>query len=284
MKALLSCSKPYESQNWFNVRVLGNPPQNALEVVIQIFEENLIHIKEIVALDLGWSRGEWMIKLKDTQSLLNLNSKTSLNYSRGYFMGDYQSKDSNPIQREKGLEEDKVSPKIEFIITSIFELFSNQQNEIQSVEIPIVLMGIPFHESNDKIDLNNYLFESITAQNKDLGIKSVTIKQRYKVGSAQTNDVLCHMKIDQSLIHRWDLEKTMKVTIQGWDNDGVPRPEMWPVTMRYLDECLTCGGFYHLAEDGLSTVDCDTITKHSTENKKRLQMVNRWKKSQIQLI
>lgn len=248
MNALIACSQPSEIDSWYNIRVLAEPQcAPTPDTLVQVLLQTRATVKDMVALDLGWTRGEWMVKIQDPKRVSQMHD-FGKNFRRGLFIGGF-----------------KGTPDIEFIINPVS--LPSEMDCKSPVRVPIVLMGIPYYDSD--IDLGLYLFEAITAQNKELGIQSVEVRQRYKIGGARTNDVRCHVTIDPACVHKWDLEKPMKIVIQGWDNEGVPRPEMWPVTMRYVDECLTCGGFYHYDNDGLTVVDCKVLESRDVLMRRR---------------
>ncbi|KAG0140303.1 hypothetical protein CROQUDRAFT_665387 [Cronartium quercuum f. sp. fusiforme G11] len=67
------------------------------------------------------------------------------------------------------------------------------------MKLSVVLKGILVYDPN--LDFSFYLFEAITAHNKDLGFISIQDMQSYKLGGAQANDVRCHVSIDPNFIH-----------------------------------------------------------------------------------
>lgn len=252
MKALYSSTHPSKIDNWLNVRVLGDPPSaTAPESVVEALRIGGVVVEQIVALDLGWTRGEWMVKIADIKSISKLRD-LRLSYEGGFLLGGCHN-----------------IPEIEFVISALPRLITRNKVSQSGLRlIPVVLMGIPFYDSD--LDLGRYLLEAITAQNKALGIELVVVKQRYMIAGAQTNDVRCHLRVDPRCLHNWDFEKSMKLVLQGWDNKGVPRPEMWPVTMRTIDECLTCGQLYHYRNNPERTLlECQVSKKRDILIKRR---------------
>ncbi|KAH9817351.1 hypothetical protein DFH28DRAFT_1124752 [Melampsora americana] len=249
--SLGACRQARQRPDWYNVRVLGTPNPDALELVTKTLCAIRVIVTDIITLDLGWCRGEWMFNIPHLTSQNRLQS-SGFHFTRGYFHGGYQS-----------------LPDIEFLIIRVpWPMELNSPRE--SVLVPVVLIGIPFYDSD--LDLDQYLYESLTAQNKKLGIQQVIVKERYSIRGARCNDVRCHVLLDPSCIQEWDLENPMKVVLQGWDNDGVPRPEMWPVTIRHIDECSLCGSFRHLAEDGITELECNTrVHRRMLMDKRQVQ-------------
>lgn len=248
MKALSACSKGQEKDCWFNIRVTVEPSSASLDTVVEALVATGVVVTSVVALDLGWTRGEWMIKVKNSEAMINLINYTDI-FHEGYFIGGLRN-----------------IPEIEFIVLPVSGI-PYGKDESKAVDVPVVLSGIPFHTA--RLNLHRYIFQSITAQNQTLGIERVIVKQQYMVGSITTTDIRCHMLINPLFIHNWDLEKPMKTILQGWDNQGKPRPEMWPVTMRYLDECVTCGGFYHFSGDGTTLIECKVDSRRKKILKRR---------------
>ncbi|EGF97021.1 uncharacterized protein MELLADRAFT_114652 [Melampsora larici-populina 98AG31] len=236
MKSFGPCSGQPDVPCWYNIRFVGKPASNALELILRTFRRAKIDVKNVITLATGWAKGDWMFYIPRRASICGL-AGSDLRYSKGYFLGAGRI------------------PKIEFIVIPV--IYSTEtDNEADSVLVPIVLMGIPFYDSD--LNLDQYLYEAITARNKNLRIRQVLVKERYMIRGVRTNDLRCHVAIDPSCVHEWDFENPMKLVLQGWDNDGVPRPEIWPVTMRHIDECSCCGSFFHLAEDGITEVECIT--------------------------
>ncbi|KAH9817217.1 hypothetical protein DFH28DRAFT_963492 [Melampsora americana] len=239
MKALSACSKRQEKDCWYNIRVTVEPSSASLDTVVEAL---------LVALDLGWTQGEWMVKVESSEAMSNLINLTDV-FHEGYFIGGLRN-----------------IPEIEFIILPVSNTPYGKDGS-KAVDVPVVLSGIPFHTA--RLNLHRYIFQSMTAQNKTLGIERVIVKQQYMIGRITTTDIRCHMLVNPLFIHNWDLEKPMKTVLQGWDNKGKPRTEMWSVTMRYLDECVTCGGFYHFSGDGTTLIDCKVNSRRKIILKRR---------------
>ncbi|MBW0493745.1 hypothetical protein O181_033460 [Austropuccinia psidii MF-1] len=225
LQTLTRCSA---GKLWLNVRVLSSRSMLSAtpEDVVKAFDFHRIHLLDVLALDLGWTKGEWMVRVNRGAQLDRLKEKGY--YSGGVLMSHLES------------------GGFDFII-SRFPSPKNSEQEVNKFSVPVVLMGIPFYY-NPTLPLDRYLYEAITAQNRHLGIRGIAVQQVYTVGSVRTNDVRCHLMLDGKALHKWDFDRPMKLTVQGWDNQGTPTSALWPVNMRHLDECLVCGDYYHHSE------------------------------------
>lgn len=235
MRALVAGCEASESENWFNIRVLDGPElTERSNIVLEALSKCRVKVEDVIPLNLGWPRTECIIKVADVQSVKDL---LSLNFtcSQGFFYGGY-----------KGI------PEIEMLISSVSHLARVRPGK--PVGLPMDISGIPFHSAN--LDLRQYLLESINASNAHLGIQSILIKQRHHLSGARMNGAHCEVKVDPNAIHMWDFQAPTKVNLQGWDNSGVPRPELWPVMIEYMDECKVCGALQHYSKDKSTILTC----------------------------
>ncbi|EGF97023.1 uncharacterized protein MELLADRAFT_114654, partial [Melampsora larici-populina 98AG31] len=96
MKALSACSKLQEKDCWYNIRVTVEPSSASLDTVVEALVATGVVVTSVVALDLGWTQGEWMIKVKNVESMSNLINSSDL-FHEGYFIGGLRNIPGNRI-------------------------------------------------------------------------------------------------------------------------------------------------------------------------------------------
>lgn len=228
-----------QREHWFNVRLIGQPSSDG-ESLMENFtrmkdalEKHQILIDDLLELPLGWTPGECLIKLKDPSAMHALKL-LSLSYLNGFYMGNFSG-----------------VPDVKFIIKSIGKL----ETVDHTFSVLMDIEGLPFVLA--PLDQGRYILESILAHQKELGILKVEVKFTHRMGETRLRRTRCLVNINSSSLHLWDFQHPMKLTVQAWDYEGRPRPELWSVTLRLVDGCRYCGVNQHLSSEGDRPIECD---------------------------